>query len=69
MSFGPTTIDHTSFISNTSSDWGGGAYLASFATGTETQLTSVQFLSNTPSKAWRRVICLVYHHAEHGRFY
>jgi predicted outer membrane repeat protein len=47
MSFGPTIIDSTSFISNTSSDWGGGAYLASFATGTETQLTSVQFISNT----------------------
>ena len=47
ISFGPTTINNTSFISNTSSDWGGGAYIASFAAGTETQLTSVQFNANT----------------------
>lgn len=46
ISFGPTTITSSSFISNTSADWGGGAYLASFAPNTEVQLTSVQFNNN-----------------------
>jgi predicted outer membrane repeat protein len=45
--FGPTTITGTQFISNTSSDWGGGAYIAYFANTIPSRLSDVQFISNT----------------------
>jgi len=47
ISFGLTNITGTMFISNTSSDWGGGAYLAYFSNTQPSTLTNVQFISNT----------------------
>ena len=45
--FGRSDISGTLFSGNTSSDWGGGAYLAYFANSAPSVLTNVQFISNT----------------------
>ena len=47
ISFGLADISGTLFSGNTSSDWGGGAYLAYFANNAPSVLTNVHFISNT----------------------
>jgi predicted outer membrane repeat protein len=46
MAFGRSDISGTLFSGNSSSDWGGGAYLAYFANAVPSVLTNVQFISN-----------------------
>ena len=47
MAFGRSDISGTLFSGNSSSDWGGGAYLAYFANAAPSVLTNVQFISNS----------------------
>lgn len=47
MAFGRSDISGTLFSGNSSSDWGGGAYLAFFANTAPSVLTNVQFISNS----------------------
>ncbi len=47
IAFGLADISGTLFSGNTSSDWGGGAYLAYFANAVPSVLTNVQFIGNT----------------------
>lgn len=47
MAFGRSDISGTLFRGNSSSDWGGGAYLAFFANTSPSVLTNVQFISNS----------------------
>ncbi|HET7376467.1 MAG TPA: hypothetical protein VFK30_07155, partial [Anaerolineae bacterium] len=47
IGFGAANISGTLFSGNSSSDWGGGAYLAYFANTAPSLLTNIQFISNS----------------------
>ena len=47
IAYGPSLISGTQFISNTTADWGGGAYLYNGTTKLTSAITNAVFISNT----------------------